>query len=344
MGIITVEDGGTVVIDNEIVQVVEIATQGPQGPSGSGGAGQEGSTGLISGGTVSINSGDSTKFDVSAGTGVIIDTSDPSSVTRTVVSWDAKTAVTPTYIANFGTTFLLIDSNGDVVQQTAFPTSPNVRNYIQIGSIVHPDNATITGVSQFVSAPIFNVSASLNDLMVALGVINVSGNNYSGSANANLRVTKSAGVMFYFGIQGKSSATDPNNITTPLTAEPNLLKTWRDGVGGFNTAFSQDVSAGVYDNNGGGVSAPTDTLTSNRWVNHRLYYSPDANTTVLQYGQTSYTSDTAAIAGLQSEGFSQNPSFAGVPFRAILTMRGGAADLTNIADGVFTNANRLGMI
>ena len=125
---------------------------------------------------------------------------------------------------------------------------------------------------------------------------------------------------------------------------PTILFTWRDGIGGFATTTDTEVTAGVYDNNLGGATAPTTALTTNNWVNHRIYYSPDANVTVIQYGQKSYNSSTAALTGYSTESFSRNPSFSGVPFRGIVTMRGGATNLTLATDAVFSNADRLGLL
>lgn len=297
------------------------------------------STGLISGGEITINA-DDTKFDVAAGSGIIVDTTDPTNVTRTEVSWDAMEAVVPTHIADHGTSFMLIDSGGNLIQQVAFPTSTPVRTYIQIGSIVHGDNTIITSTSDFTSASIFNTAADLNDLQVAMGVINIgTGNNYSG-VSGTLSVQKSAGNMFYFAIQRKLNPENPNNIVTPASVAPLATLTWRDGLGGHNSTTSTVVTAGVFDDDSGGASAPTDTLLNNSWANHRIHYSPDAVLTVIQYGQVSYNSSTAAVTGIATEVFEGDPSFAGVPLRGILTMRGGATDLSLSGDAFFTPADR----
>ena len=302
-------------------------------------------TGWLSGGVVSVNSGDNTKFDVSAGCGIIVDsTTDPEDVTITFVEWNDFTAQTPTYLATLGTSFLSIDSGGAIVQSEDFPTNGNIRNKIQIGSLVHPDNTTISGVSNFVAAPAFNISATINDLQIAMGAINLEGNIYSGGSAADLTIQRSSGKMFYAGIQAKTNPTNPNNITSASEDGATFILVWRDGVGGYNTTASTEITAGVYDNNSGGVSAPTDSLLTNGWTNHRLYFSPDANITVMQYGQTSYNSSSNAIAAISTESFSGAPEFAGVPLRGILTVRGAASDLTDSADAVFTNVNKYGIL
>ena len=302
-------------------------------------------TGWLSGGVISVNSGDNTKFDVSAGCGIIVDSvTDTEDVSITFVEWSDFTAQTPTYIATTGTSFLSINSSGAIVQSEDFPTNGNVRDKIQIGSLVHPDNATISGVSNFVTAPIFNMAATINDLQIAMGAINLEGNRYSGGSAANLTIQRTAGKMFYVGIQAKTNPTNPNNITTTAEDGATFILAWRDGVGGFNTTVDTEMTAGVYDDNNGGASAPTDSLTTNNWTNHRLYFSPDANVTVMQYGQTSYNSSASAIAAINTETFVGDPEFSGVPLRGILTVRGGASDLTDLGDAVFTDVNKYGIL
>ena len=330
-----------VVVSGTVIQKVQIASQSLQGPQGVAGPDGGQSTGLVFGSDVTINT-DNTLFDVAAGEGVIVDDSDPANLVIHNVTWDDITEIVPTYLASAATTYLFIDVNGNVIQSLVFPSGVNIRNKIQIGSIVHGNNVNISGTSDFCSAPIYNIAATMTDTQVAMGVINTAGNTYEGDPAGNLKLQKNSGVMTYLGIIRKAQPGNPNNIVSDKEVAPVLLQTWRDGGTGFNTTESDTITAGVYDNNGGGVSAPSDVLSVNKWTPHRLFFSPDANVTVLQYGQTSYNSDSAAIAGAALESFTQDPEFIGVPFRGYLVMRGGATDLTNVADAVYINANKFG--
>jgi len=300
------------------------------------------STGWLKGGELSANA-DTTKFDYAAGKGIIVDSSDPDNPTRTEVTWDAGTAITPAFLNTAAATFLLIDIDGNLVQQATFPESPETRNNIQIGAVVHA-GGVVTGFSDGISTPVQNVAVSLNGLMVAIGALNASGNEYSGDPAGNLSLQKSAGKMFYIGANGKLNPADPNRYITPVTTADPMLLSWKDGAGSFGIDFDTVVQAGVYDDGTGGVSGPTGVLNMNFWTNHRLYYSPDGNVTVLEYGQVAYNSDTAAIAGMSSEMPELNPTFSEVPFRAVLTMRGGASDLSDPGDAIFTQLNKYGIL
>ena len=299
-------------------------------------------TGWLSGGEISINA-DNTRYDVSAGSGIIVDFSDPLFPAYKFVEWKAKTAVIPQHVANFATTFIFINSIGEIAESPIFPDSPVIRQEIAIGSIIHPNNINITGVSQFLTAPVFGTANNLNDLQVALGVINKTGNDFSGHV-ASLSIDKDIGSIFYLGINTKTDTENPNNLTTPALSAPTVVFSWRDGAGSFNTTASNVITASVYDGNGGGVTAPTDALSTNQWINSRIYYSPDANQIAIEYGQTFYNSDTGAIVGAKLEAFEGNPSFVGIPLRCIMTHRGGAVDLSLVGDASFDNLNKLGLL
>ena len=299
------------------------------------------STGWESGGTLSVNA-DTAKFDYTAGSGYIVTGLNP--VVRTKVTWDAATAVTVDNLATHSATFLFIDLNGDIYQSVTFPEGSDIRDKVYLGALVHANSTSISGASNSTNAPIQNIAASLTDLSIAMGVINVNGNVFAGDPAGNLKFTKSVGRTFFYGHTNKTSPDDPNHIDNPLLTAPNVLFGWRDGVGGFATSFVDAVVAGVFDDDTGGASNPIDTLTTNQWTNHRIYYSPDANQTVIEYGQTKYNSDTTALVGQSTETFVSNPTFSAVPFRGFCTMRGGATDLSLVADAIFTNANKFGIV
>ncbi len=64
------------------------------------------STGLLKGGEITINGGDNTKLDIAAGSGFIVDNTDPENITVFDVSWDAKVAVTPEFLATNSSSFI----------------------------------------------------------------------------------------------------------------------------------------------------------------------------------------------------------------------------------------------
>lgn len=301
------------------------------------------STGWLSGGVVSINA-DNSKFDYTDGVGVIVDASDPTAITSTKVSWTGDTALTPAFLATQGFTFFAIDINGDLVQSATFPVGGNLRQYIQIGGVSHGNNINIDAASIFKSATPFQIAPSLTDLMIAIGVINTSGNVFSGASAGNLKFDKTVGSAFYFGIE-VDDPEDENNKVTPALASPTILFSWRDGSGGFNTTTSDAIIAGVFDNDSGGdANGPDGVVTTNNWINAKIQYSPDLEQVIIQYGTTTFGTSSAAIAGILTDSFGNNPSFGGVPIRAYVALRGAALDMTDSGDAVFTQANKFGLI
>lgn len=300
------------------------------------------SSGLVSGGEITINA-DPTKYDIAEGIARFVDNSDPENPTITELTFGPFTAVTPTGLASQQVTFLAINPAGAIAESSTAYHDEETRTLVSIGSVVHPNLTNITGFSDFTHAPIIDTSCSLSDLSEAIGAVNLNGNVISGDPAGNLQFAKTAGKMFFMGIQYKLNKLNPNNISTAASIAPTMLLTWRDGVGGFNSANDTVVVAGVFDDDTGGASNPAGVLTSNRYTNHRLYYSPDVDLIILHYGQTSYGSESAALLALETETMDVNPILNIVPLRGWVTIRGGATDLTNLGDAVFTQASKFGI-
>ena len=304
------------------------------------------STGLISGGEITINA-DPTRFDHARVKGRIVDSTDPDNIVVHEIDIPAATGILATGLASTATTFLSFVAGSDVpVQSADFPADDKLRLNLQVGALVHPDNATITGISDFTSAPFINQAPSMTDITQALGTMNILGNEMEGDPAGNLSFKKLIGKMFFLGIQAKSVPLNPNNIATPELVTPDIIFTWRASGGAtWLTSDPVDViTAGVYDDNTGGVGAPSGTVTTNNWINCLISYSPDANQLVIHYGQVTYNSDTSALAFLSADThtMARNPAFSGVPVIGALSIRGAALNLTLAGDAVFTEANRFG--
>lgn len=303
------------------------------------------STGWLSGGQITINT-DTTKFNYASGTGIIVNAADPTNIVSTAISWVGANAVTPTYLATQGFTFLAINSSGALVQSSSFPVGGSLRDHIQLGGISHGNNTIIDAVSDFTSAVPYQIAPSLTDLQIALGVINTSGNVFSGAVAGNLTFAKTVGTIFYLGIASKLTPLTPNTKITPALNVPTITFSWRNGAGGFKTVRSTAITAGVYDNNSTGTTtAPVGSVTTNNWVNHRIRYSPDLESTIIEYGTKTYNSSANAVAGLLVDDFlNDNPQFTDVPVFGYLSLRGAGSNLTLSADAVFTKTNKFGML
>ena len=98
-------------------------------------------TGVLSGGILSINA-DDTKFDISDGSGEVVN---PSTGTITSVSWTGLTAQSTTYSGIL--TYVSITSAGAVSYSTTKPTNTNIRDKIFLGVLVHTNSTNINAVN-----------------------------------------------------------------------------------------------------------------------------------------------------------------------------------------------------
>ena len=147
-------------------------------------------TGLILGGTLGINGGDNTLFDIADGAGRVVDAhTDATAPVVTPVSWSGLTGLTVTNLLTQDQTFISIDSTGSVVQRVGSLDPEDFRDEIFLGELGHS-----AGVVAFaVTAPhiSFNRELEIVDYLTMLGTINA-GNEYAPNGT-NLNVDKSAG-------------------------------------------------------------------------------------------------------------------------------------------------------
>ena len=145
------------------------------------------STGLIKSGVISIN-GDNTKYNVSAGIGIITNFDDPENPTSTIVNFPAVVAKTPSYLTTSNITYVAINSSGTVTESATPFTPEQRRTLIILGAVIH-SNLTNINVVNNISAPTNASTNQLHDLMEAIGALNLSGNKF-GPNNANLLMNK----------------------------------------------------------------------------------------------------------------------------------------------------------
>ena len=294
------------------------------------------STALISGGSLSVDA-DNTKFDLAAGTGVVVDNyTNPNVPTYAEVSWNAFDAQTTTNIGSSPQTFVFINSSSAIVQQTTFPTASNLRDYIFVGVLIHPNLTTISSVNDVALNVGTDVQLSLLDLSNAVGPINESGNVYSDNG-ANLNIDKSAGVAHVTGINYKADMQNPNRITLVSTTAGSFLYSRKDGSGGYTlSASSALIDPANYDDGDGTLG----TVTTNKWTIQRIFLG--ATVVVIEYGQFLYNSKAQALAAINTELHDSNPALDGTLLRCFLITRGGATLLNDLTHGTFIPAGKFG--
>lgn len=255
------------------------------------------STGLISGGEITINA-NTAKFDLEAGTGQIIDSkTDPAMPDVIPVSWATSTAIAVTDLATSHVQYISIDSTGAILQSITMPSQALKRSQIYLGYIY---NTNLTTISDIYNEPetVANPMNSLSDLSKALGYINVSGNIISGNG-LDMSLIKSAGSLYSAGSNFHTDSDNPNIKT--IAALDSSVTSWRYiSYTGAYSGNSQVVIDNVYDNVAGGLI--NQAVPSVNWTIQRIYVSFLGNWYGMK-GQILYTSLSDAKNGIFTDPF-----------------------------------------
>lgn len=292
------------------------------------------SSGVITGGVLSVNGGDNTKFDITDGTGQIVDYwTTPGSTTITEVSWSGLTAQTVTSLGSQLITFVAIDSAGSIVQQAGQFSNVQTRENIVLGVLVHVNLTnldTVNNEQQFISSP----HNQMYDAFTALGFFNISGNVYEENG-ANLNMNKSVGDMWKAGSNYDLDSQDPHVRTLAALTALTFQYRFSDGSNGV-TGIAIDPDN--LDDGAGGLTA----LANNKWSIQR-FYSFTSNNVKVQRGVTQFDSKDDAIAGLSAEPYVTEPSIVSNGLlRGFLVAKKGATDLSDVAEAVFLEAGKFG--
>lgn len=289
------------------------------------------STGLIKNGLVTTNA-DPTKFNITAGIGIISNFDDPENPTSTIVNFPAFTGITPTYLLTGNITYVAINSVPSVVMQATPFTNIQRRDLIALGAVIHSNLTTINLVNN-ISAPINADTNQIHDFMEAIGALNVSGNKYSANG-ANLSLNKSAGAIFKLGVNFANNWKDPHNLTIASGMALTFRYRTQNGTEGLDIT-SLDPS--VYDLNNVLTAVPV-----NRFSIQTVTLFQTGQTRI-QYGQTTYATMAEAEAAIITRAYVVEPNIAanGIA-RAYIILRHNATDLTNATTSKIIEAQKFG--
>jgi hypothetical protein len=308
-----------------------VATVDGNGTLSSGGV--TGSTGLLTGGVLSVGTGGpgvATTFSISDGTGEVID----SNGVRSIVSWTGLTDETLTFLATNLITFIGINSAGAIVQQTTPFTSLQSRTIIVLGVVVHVNLTTVDTVNneQHIG---YNVMSSVYDLAEAIGFFNVSGNVFSANG-ANLNINKTVGDIFKMGSNYDTDINNPHVRNLAVKVLSQFQYRFNDGTSGPLTDTSIDPDN--LDDGAGGTTA----VGNNRWSVQRIYVFT-SNNVKIQRGVQDYATLDAAVNGISTEPYITEPSIAANGlFRGWLVVKKGATDLSDNSEALFLAAPKFG--
>jgi hypothetical protein len=242
--------------------------------------------------------------DLAAGAGIIVDYLDNEETPGiTLVTVDAQTVAISDLVSPV--TWLMVDSDGDVVQQTTRPTNSQRRTHLQIGAVVVSSGDIIIEqtLHQILSQPLNQVY----DLMDAIGAFNISGNRLS-PAGANLQLAKETGTVFARGFNhfaNDAITNDPHVSSVP--AQNPVTMRYVTQLPQAPVATVTSVSPGFYDVGGTITAVPGPNARS---TIQRVFLFPEnevSNQIVIQYGQTVYTNLDDAVAAINTTAYVKNP-------------------------------------
>jgi len=297
-------------------------------------------TGVVSGGIITINPLNGQVFDISEGSGYIVNNyTDPINPTYQYVTWgnlSVSASAFPSFGSNATTprTNIAINSDGTVHQQTAKFTPQDYREKIVLGRIAHGNTNVI---NRTLSLPLTTYNRGFHwfDLANSIGPLNVNGNVYS-AGSTNLTIQKSAGQTYRVGSNYKNDTTFPD-ITTDISSNPTEFRyRYRNGSGLFiEEPLSTQITGSRYDNGSGTLQ----TVNNNQWTVQRIFFFGATRTTIIQFGQNVYNNRIDAELSTFSEQFETDPNLLDDSIlRAYLLIRGGATNLSNLNDGEFLEA------
>ena len=298
------------------------------------------STGILTGGTLSINV-DTTKFNISSGTGIIVDNyTDVVNPVYTPVTWTTFTGITATNLASADRSFIAIDVNGNLIQSAVPFTNTEHKNYIVIGNLGHANRVAITGLRNNPD-PAFDATARLADMARALGAFNIEGNVFSPNGS-NLLMNKSGGRTYRLGNNFQLTKKDTDTTTDASASPVTFLYSWRNGTGGWNLGTSTStIIPNLWDNGSGTLQ----TVPNGRYTIQLIKYFSGINGPIarIEYGQTLYSSLQSGWSQLPDPYAVSNPAFAEGVTRCYLIIAGSTTDLTNTADAIFVEAAKFGV-
>jgi hypothetical protein len=244
------------------------------------------STGLLKNGLLSINI-DNTKYNISAGIGVISNFDNPETPTSQIVSFPAVTGKTPTYLTTGNITYVAIKSDGTVEESSTPFTNQQRRSLIILGAVIH-SNLTNINVVNNISAPSEAIGNQLHDFIEAVGALNLTGNKYSANG-ANLSLDKSAGTIFKLGVNFNNDWKNPHVLGQSSGTALTFRYRVQNGTEGSDVTV---LNPTVYD-----LGNVLTTVPNNKFTIQTVTMF-QSGLTRIQYGQNVYDTMAEAEAGL----------------------------------------------
>lgn len=289
------------------------------------------STGLLKNGAIAINV-DPTKFNITAGIGIISNFDDPENPVSTIINFPAFTGITPTYLTTGNITYIAINSTPAVVMQATPFTAIQRRDLIELGAVIHSNLTTINVVNN-ISSPTNAGTNQIHDLFDFIGALNLSGNVYFANG-ANLQLNKSAGIIGKRGVNFINNWKDPHRLPQGQETALSFRYRTQNGTEGSDRI---NLDPALYDLNNVLTAVPNNKFTIQTVVMFQT------GLTRILYGQTIYDDLQTAVNAVLTRSFVIEPNSKenGI-IRAYVIMKNTTTSLQNVADAKILEAQKFG--
>jgi len=289
-------------------------------------------TGVITGGVVTVNGGNNALVDISAGTGILMDWTDPANPIRHMVSW---TAFTGEAMPDLGQPFtnLYIGQTGNLIKVSGVLSSPETRrSRIKLQTAEHQNGIFVSNITGS-SRPAYQVVDGLLDYVSFLGALN--SGNLASANGSNLYIDKNLGQTCDPFINRINDPQNPTILDNPAVSQTTFFYVYRDGVGGFNIVPATEIDNDNWDDGSGTLQ----NVGGNDYTIQRFYYIGSTNQAIVTYGQEVYSNITNA----RRELYAENPVLPGLISVAVWTtamiLRDNNNDLSNTARAEFIDVS-----
>lgn len=289
-------------------------------------------TGILSGGVISTAS--STTIDITAGSGIVIDYTDPTAPVLSEVTWEDQFGVTIDNIGDDNSTVIAFDANGDLQQTilTLFDSAKR-RDQIGIGTVLHVGSVIIDTFTAPENLGYGGTTTPEDFVREVIGPCNVSGNVF-GPNGANLNVDNSGGDVFDIGSNFRIDPELPNQRTQPAATPATFLRVYRQPdptLGMIPEVPPTDlINPTQYDNGSGTLQS----VSANNWTIQRIFIDPNG-LVLVAYGQEVFNKLTDAESALGTESFQEKSPLPWCVFRCFMIVKGSATDLSDDGQAKF---------
>lgn len=297
-------------------------------------------TGLVWGGVVTFSG---TTMFITPGAGLIVNhnanTGSHGDTQATYVTFGPITA-SATFISSSQVTYLLIDTDGSLIQQTSIFTPQQYNEKLPLGYIFC---LTTSSISSYADARVttYGQDEQQSQFIRAFGPLKINGYDLT-PQSGSLRLSIGAGRAYRAGGFYSQNPQNPSVYDSDLVATGSFVRVYRDPavVGGFKATLNgfvpfTTIDPTMYDDGTGTLAS----VGAGEWTIQRLFQGVVNGITYVYYGQNKYDSLAAAIQSINTEPFEESPtSILALPFIGYVITKGDTTNLSDTANNKIINS------